>query len=130
MSELADVAFAVFALQQPVSLDEMAAPARERRLIMASANTPGWFAAAASSSNLPDIAPELTAHQSGSQLERHEGMDLVWLYAPELRELEPQAPGIPAQEADRASSAQPSASRTTDSSVHIGLLRQLSDFDS
>lgn len=126
MSELADVAFAVFALQQPVSLDEMAEQAREHRLIMASANTPGWFAAAASSSSLPEIAPELHEAQSAIDAESREVMDLVWLYAPELRDIEPAgsqavAPATPISPEIRESSA---------SSVQIGLLRQLSDFDS
>lgn len=126
MSELADVAFAVFALQQPVSLDAMSERARERRLIMASAHSPGWFAAAASSTSLPDIAPELHAEQSAHEAANKEVMDLVWLYAPELHDQE-------RRELQRSNEPEPvhaSEREGSTSSVHIGLLRQLSDFDS
>ncbi|MDO9485670.1 MAG: hypothetical protein Q7K25_06385 [Actinomycetota bacterium] len=126
MSELADVAFALFALQQPVSLDEMAQPAQERRLIMSSGNAPGWFAAAASSSNLPEIAPELHVEQSASEASDREVMDLVWLYAPELRQAEQRSAEPPAAPKPDSSIVREPATST----VQIGLLRQLSDFDS
>lgn len=126
MSELADVAFAVFALQQPVSLDAMAEQAREHRLIMASANTPGWFAAAASSSSLPEIAPELHQAQSTINADSREVMDLVWLYAPELRNVEQAR----SQAIDPPAPRSPEIRETSASSVQIGLLRQLSGFDS
>lgn len=130
MSELADVAFAVFALQQPVSLAAMAQPAHERRLIMASAHSPGWFAAAASSSSLPDIAPELNADQSDPGSADREVMDLVWLYAPELREVERDEAEPAAPPASSSGVPGPIARESPASSVQIGLLRQLSDFDS
>ena len=126
MSELADVAFAVFALQQPVTLDAMAERAREHRLIMASVHSPGWFAAAASSSSLPDIAPELHADQSDLDAANREVMDLVWLYAPELRDLEPEDSST----ASEQEQVRPIKPEPANSSVQIGLLRQLSDFDS
>ncbi len=125
MSELAAVAFAMFALQQPVPLAALEHAAEERRLIMASANSPEWFAAAASSTSLPDIAPELSTHETAAQAADREVMDLVWLYAPELRELEAEGPqAMPAQSAS-VPEREPGSS-----SVQIGLLRQLSDFDS
>lgn len=126
MSELADVAFALFALQQPVSLEEMAERAHERRLIMASAHTPGWFAAAASSSSLPDIAPELRGDQSAIDAANREVIDLVWLFAPELRELESREDLTPVEE----DAAIPVKRDSAAAVVQIGLLRELSDFDS
>ena len=57
---LAGAAFAFFAADQPLGLEDIAADARARRLSMAAASTPDWFAAAArKSSSLMDVAPEL-----------------------------------------------------------------------
>lgn len=124
MSEFSDATYAFFALQQPVTLEEMAELTPEQRLLMASARTPEWFAAAASSaSRLSEIAPELRVmgDQDGADVD---GIDLVWLFAPELRTVE-EAPSS-------TTSAAPEAAGGLDQrppAVQISLLRELSELD-
>lgn len=103
------VAYALFALQQPLELDEMRAGASTRSLLMADASAPDWFAAAAASgASLLEMAPELREFANEST------PDLVHLYRPELEE-QPEAAPPPADE--RAPS------------VKIDLLKELADLD-
>lgn len=76
---LADAAFAFFAADQPMTLDDIAVDGRSRRLSMAAASTPDWFAAAATkSSTLLEVAPELR----GVGIEESEpaAADLIHIY--------------------------------------------------
>ena len=52
-------AYALFALQQPLTLAELAAGASDRSFPAAVNHTPDWFAAAAEDSSLLQMAPEL-----------------------------------------------------------------------
>lgn len=124
MTEFRDATYAFFALQQPVSLEEMPELTPEQRLLMATARTPEWFAAAASSaSRLSEIAPELQVLDDEGDHADVSGIDLVWLYAPELREIEGLATSAPEPQASVA----PADHRAP--AVQISLLRELSDFD-
>jgi hypothetical protein len=128
MTEFRDATFACFALQQPVSLDDMAELTPEQRLLMATARSPEWFAAAASSaSRLSEIAPELHVLDDDTDPADVSGIDLVWLYAPELRSVEDPASSTP--DGGEAQSALPAPPDQHPPAVQISLLRELSDFD-
>lgn len=131
MREFAEVAYACFALQQPLDLAELAAGAREHRLPMADAQTPDWFAAAASTgSSLLDMAPELVVLPTDlDAAERVDvgGIDLVRMYAPELAALEDDGaevvpePVVPTTDAPKA--------QRDRSSVKFDLLKELADLE-
>lgn len=119
--------YAMFALQQPLSLAQLTEAARDTRFPMASAQTPEWFAAAASgTSSLLETAPELVvlpADLDSADAVDVSGMDLVHMYAPELESIEeieePAAVAAPETEA-------PAAPRT---STQLGLLKELGNLD-
>jgi hypothetical protein len=84
---LADAAFAFFAANQPMAVEDIAADGYSRRFSMAAASTPDWFAAAATkSSSLIDVAPELR----GIAIEEPAtsgavGPDLIHMYDPDAK---------------------------------------------
>lgn len=130
MNPLGDLTRAMFALQQPIGLEEIASGLESGHWPMADAQTPNWFAAAATSgSSLLDMAPELQvlpADLDEADRVDVEGIDLVRIYAPELAGLEDDvptsAPVVVAEPAPRPAAA-PGAS------VQLGLLKELSDLD-
>ena len=131
MREFAEVAYACFALQQPLDLAELAAGARERRLPMADAQTPDWFAAAASTgSSLLETAPELvvlpTDLDAAEQVDVG-GIDLVRIYAPELAGLEDDA--APAAPEPVAATPHDPRAHADRSSVKFDLLKELADLE-
>ena len=89
---LASAAYALFALQQPIELPELAAAAADWRFPLAATQTPDWFAAAASGeSSLLEMAPELqvlpTDLEAADRVDVS-GIDLIHVYAPELQSIE------------------------------------------
>ena len=120
MSEFGDLAFGVFALQQPLTLAELRASAGDRRLPMSDAQTPEWFAAAAATdSSLLDMAPELQVFG-----ERHAvagDVDLVHIYAPGSARVD-----------DDGAAARPRAAAPTEpdgTTVKFDLLKELADLE-
>ena len=104
------VAYTLFALQQPLELDELRAGAATRSLPMSDATAPDWFAAAAAAgASLLEMAPEL---RELAEKSTPTTPDLVHLYRPELEEHEPAAPAD-----ERAPS------------VKIDLLKELAELD-
>jgi hypothetical protein len=126
---LAAAAYALFALEQPLGLPELAAAAPAGRFPLAATQTPEWFAAAASGGyNLHDVAPELqvlSGDLEGADRVDVSGIDLIHVYAPELQSIEdleeepePVAPPVPAAAAEKP--------RT---STQLGLLKELGNLD-
>lgn len=106
------VVYALFALQQPLDLDELRAGAATGSLPMSDATAPDWFAAAAASgASLADIAPEL---RDVVNEPTQSTPDLVRLYRPELGA------------SDQEHAVPPTASTE---SVKIDLLKQLAELD-
>lgn len=125
---LAAAAYALFALEQPLDLPNLAAAAPGWRFPLAATQTPDWFAAAASGEyNLRDVAPELQVLspdlEEGDSVDVS-GIDLIRVYAPELQSIEsideeePVAPAAPAPPAEQP--------RT---STQLGLLKELGNLD-
>lgn len=111
------LAYALFALQQPLDLDELRAGAREGRLPMADAAAPDWFAAAATAgATLLDMAPELRLPVTEEAVPE-EPVDLVRLYGPEH--------GAPTG----AAATRPAVQAEPGGPVNIDLLRELADLD-
>jgi hypothetical protein len=125
---LSSAAYALFALQQPLDLPELADAAPSWRFPLAATQTPDWFAAAASGeSSLRDVAPELQVLSTDlEEADRVDvsGMDLIHVYAPELQSIEDledepvAAPAAPAPAAEQP--------RT---STQLGLLKELGNLD-
>ena len=120
---LTSAAYAVFALEQPITLREIAEGARSGGFPSGMLHTPDWFAAAAESADLVSMAPELqvVAGDSGDSVDVT-GVDLIHVYAPEMAERLDEAPVAPATPSGRHIE-QPTEAR------RIDLLRELSDLD-
>lgn len=127
---LAAGTYALFALQQPIELDEIAAAAVESRFPLADSKTPDWFSAAASQgSSLLETAPELLvlpADLDSADLVDVRGIDLVRMYAPELNAIEDIEEPEPVVEVVHAEPVTHEKPRT---STQIGLLKELLDLD-
>lgn len=125
---LSSTAYALFALEQPIDLEDIAQGARARAFPAAATHTPDWFAAAAEGADLLDMAPELQVLPTDlEEAERVDvsGIDLIHVYAPEMAER-----GEPGEEPEEAP-APPAASPTPTprTSTQIGLLKELGDLD-
>ncbi len=124
---LASAAYALFALQQPIELPELAAAAADWRFPLAATQTPDWFAAAASGeSNLLEMAPELqvlpTDLEAADRVDVS-GIDLIHVYAPELQSIEE-------LDEDEAAPAAPApAAEKPRTSTQLGLLKELGNLD-
>jgi hypothetical protein len=119
-------AYALFALQQPLSLAEIAEGAKTASFPMARSKTPTWFAAAASSeSSLREMAPELLALPGDDDADEVDvsGIDLIRVYAPELMQVEEVDEPPPTPKKAKEPDEKP---RT---STQIGLLRELSNLE-
>jgi hypothetical protein len=123
---LSSTAYALFALQQRISLPELAVGARDRSFPVAANHTPDWFAAAAQDSSLLEMAPELQvlpADLEAAEQVDVTGMDLIHVYAPELSGIEDvEEPAVPVEVPVRPAE-QP---RT---STQLGLLKELGNLD-
>lgn len=80
---LAGAAFSMFAVQQPLNDEDLAHDGRTHRLSMAAASTPDWFsAAAAKSSSLLEMAPELRGVAIEEPLPAEQARtDLIHMYS-------------------------------------------------
>jgi hypothetical protein len=131
---IAAATYALFALEQPISLFELAAAARESRFPLATTQTPGWFAAAADDDySLLDTAPELlvlTSDLESADEVDVTGIDLIHVYAPELADVDdlpmPVAVKADVEPDPEPAAADPEMPRT---STQLGLLRELSNLD-
>lgn len=104
------VVYALFALQQPLDLDELRAGSATGALPMSDAAAPDWFAAAAAAgASLLEMAPELRGLADEAT---QATPDLVHLYRPELQDEE-----------------QPAPSGDGAPSVKIDLLKELAELD-
>ena len=104
------VVYALFALQQPLDLDELRAGSATGALPMSDATAPDWFAAAAAAgASLLEMAPELRGLADEAT---QATPDLVHLYRPELQDEE-----------------QPAPSGDGAPSVKIDLLKELAELD-
>jgi len=126
---LSSAAYALFALEQPIGLEEIAQGARARAFPAAATHTPNWFAAAAEGADLLDMAPELQVLPTDlEEAERVDvsGIDLIHVYAPEMTE-RGETPE-PDEEPDETAST-PTPAPTPRTSTQIGLLKELGDLD-
>jgi hypothetical protein len=123
---LASAAYALFALQQPLSLQEIASGARAGAFPSAATSTPDWFAAAAEDATLAEMAPELqvlpTDLEAAAQVDVS-GIDLIRVYAPELTSVEDIADE---EEPEQKPTPKPEQPRT---STQLGLLKELGNLD-
>jgi hypothetical protein len=129
-ANVASAAYAMFALLQPLSLEELRAATPTHAFPLAATKTPDWFAAAASDeSSLLETAPELlvlSPDMEDSEDVDVSGIDLIHVYAPELQgieELDEEPDPAPADPKDEPAPATP---RT---STQMGLLKELSGLD-
>lgn len=121
---LSATAYALFAFEQPLALDEIAQGARAGAFPAAATHTPEWFAAAAEASSLLDMAPELRvlADDSDSADEVDvSGIDLIRVYAPEMQ--------AAAEEPEAAAPVPVPAPATPRTSTQLGLLKELGNLD-
>jgi|WetSurMetagenome_2_1015567.scaffolds.fasta_scaffold563599_1 hypothetical protein len=125
-SVLSSTAYALFALEQPLPLADIAQGARAGAFPAAATHTPEWFAAAAEGSSLLDMAPELQvlpADLEEADLVDVSGIDLIHVYAPELHGTEPDEPT-----ASEPASPVPAVEKPR-TSTQIGLLKELGNLD-
>jgi len=138
LRSLNTAAYALFALEQPLSLDEIAAGVQRRVFPAAALHTPEWFAAAAEGQDLLAIAPEL---QPGivpdEQDQRLADVDLIRVYGTPSTDLPEEEAASDTSPADpvAASSHRPEDEVPQEEPprpnppVHIGLLKELGDLD-
>ena len=126
---LSAAAYALFALEQPLSLDDIATGARAGAFPAAATHTPEWFAAAAEGADLLDMAPELrvlpTDLEQAEQVDVS-GIDIIHIYAPEM--------AAAREDEDESAEAEPAppptpVAPTPRTSTQIGLLKELGDLD-
>lgn len=121
---LTAAAYALFALDQPLSLEEIAKGALSGTLPAAEPHTPEWFAAAAESDDLLSMAPELRALPPDSAGDVDlSGIDLIRVYAPEMA----RGSDAPQEGVEPAVNA-PAASEPRES-LRLSLLQELGGLD-
>ena len=128
---LASTAYALFALEQPIPLDELGQGARAEAFPAAQVHTPEWFAAAAEGSDLLEMAPELQVLPADLEAAEEvdvSGIDLIRVYAPEMQAAV-QAHEEQKRKAEEPVPAAPPPPPTPRTSTQIGLLKELDDLD-
>ncbi len=121
--DLSALGYAAFALEQPLTLDEIRAGAATRSFPALATQTPDWFAAAALGSDLLAMAPELREVPADESARER---DLIGVYAPEMAALEE----LDDDDAHDAALAPPPVTRPDQrASASISLLQELSDLD-
>lgn len=119
------VAYAQIALEQRLTLDQIAQAAQTLSLPMASSDAPDWYVAATSpQASLVDLAPELRAVAGVD-----ERLDLVRMYAPELSTPEQSVVEETVVEEVPAVAPKPVPVQKADDLSKIELLRELSGLD-
>lgn len=120
-SIMTNSAYALFALEQQLTLPEIAEGARAGVFPAATLHTPDWFAAAADSGDLLAMAPEL---RQGPDDETGAldlaGVDLIQVYAPESAVEAPEEEAADVDQVEEPKEQGP---------VRIGLLKELGDLD-
>lgn len=116
---LTSAAYAIFALEQPITLREIADGARAGSFPSGRLHTPDWFAAAAESADLLSMAPELQV-LPGDTTDGVDvtGVDLIHVYAPEMAGRLDEPPQQPRPDAEPPTEAR-----------RIDLLREISGLD-
>jgi len=124
---LAAAAYALFALEQPLGLPELAGAATAGRFPLAATQTPEWFAAAASGEyNLHDVAPELqvlSADLEAADRVDVSGIDLIHVYAPELQSIED------LEDEEPVAPPAPAVAEKPRTSTQLGLLKELGNLE-
>ena len=129
--DLVGVFYSLVALEQPLTVAELAEGSATRTFPALSTRTPEWFAAAASGSDLLAMAPELQALHS--QVDADEAptgspaVDLIHVYAPEMAVLEDLEDDE--DEDDGVESSAPVPEARPGAGTQIGLLKELNDLD-
>lgn len=124
---LATAAYALFALEQPIPVEELRMAAPAHGFPLASQTTPDWFANAADDDyDLRQTAPELLVLSGDGADVDVTGIDLIHVYAPELAGLEDDDEAT-SPSADPEPALGPSATPRT--ATQLGLLRELDDLD-
>ena len=128
---LASTAYALFALEQPLALDEIAQGSRAGAFPAAATHTPEWFAAAAEGLDLIEMAPELqvlpTDLEAAEQVDLS-GIDLIHVYAPEMAGGRAADDADSEDEDDAAAAPAPTAEKPR-TSTQLGLLKELGGLD-
>lgn len=126
--DLTAAAFALFALDQPLTLEEIAEGARSGTFPASAPHTPEWFAAAADSDDLLSMAPELRVLPPDAAGEVDvSGVDLIRVYAPEMARGSESAPQ--AVEEGAADGRPPREAQEPRESLRLSLLQELGDLD-
>lgn len=127
--DLLGLFYSLVALEQPLSLGEIAEGAVTRSFPALRTNTPEWFAAAAAGSDLLAMAPELQA--LSPEVASDEGrvtspdLDLIHVYAPEMAVLEE----LEVDEDEESTSPATPSAPTPAAGTQIGLLKELGDLE-
>lgn len=122
--DLAAAAYALFALDQPLSLAEIEKGARSGTFPAAEPRTPEWFAAAADSDDLLSMAPELRVLPPDSPGDVDlSGVDLIRVYAPEMARASDAPPAVVEPVVDAPAPREPRES------LRLSLLQELGDLD-
>lgn len=119
-------AYALIALRQAITLEQMATGTADRHFPILRSSTPDWFAAAAGhASSLDDIAPELRVNPEHADAD----LDLIRMYAPELND-SGEASATPSVE-DDAPRPRPhrAPAESAQSNVRLDLLAELRGID-
>lgn len=119
---LASTAYALLALEQPLSLEEIARGTVTGTFPSAALHTPDWFAAAADTADLMAMAPELQG-MGGEAADEQDApaWDLIHVYAPEMTRGSGADDAVETAVADSAEQPR--------ESTRISLLKELSELD-
>ena len=131
---LSVAAYALFALEQPLSLEEIATGARTGAFPAAATHTPEWFAAAAEGMDLHVMAPELQVLPSDDEvadLVDVTGIDLIHVYAPEFAaaSLDSVDDTDESEKAEEDAQPVPPKAAKPGAATQIGLLKELGGLD-
>jgi hypothetical protein len=119
-------AYALIALRQAIPLDHMVGGASDRHFPILRSSTPDWFAAAAGhASSLDDIAPELRVASAPADAD----LDLIRMYAPELRESSDETAQALEDEDERPVRSPYVAPEASQTNVRLDLLAELRGID-
>ena len=110
------VLYALMALEQDITTNELAVGAQNRSMPEADTETPEWFVAATESVDLLAMAPELREMPEDSS--DAEGLDIIGVYAPEMSKVRQAHPAL--TEADLGGVAESVDGDNADAAVELG----------